>query len=713
MIDVNTLDNLFLEYGYALREENQSCRVYVLLQGMYYGAEIVIFDDSDQSELYDEYSKVGFSVKLQHFQTIEEVEEYLFQGFFKTEVSQMEIRRRYQDFAEKQIRPYGQNEDVKYEYIQVPFTVYRNSCDDGMKGNNLIDTIFEQIEAPGAHLVIVEAAAGYGKTCTSYEIFKTFLIRKPKKSIKPIFTELSRNRDAKKFKYVLWSEIDSEKSTLAKQSLVIYNITKGRIPLIIDGFDELLSKDIDSGSQEGLDEFEQVETMLSTIGGLLKGDAKVILTSRKTAIFAGSQFEEWVESYNGAFDVNRFQLEKPEIGDWLTNEREKALLHANVPLAQVSNPVLLTYLRNISDEAFDDVLNNPEDITAKYFDFLLNREKIRQNIIIKAEDQQIIYENLALSFAEFDILGEGRQFIKELIVEYNKAMLLQYKELSPNNPTLSELADTLTNHALLDRMGNKDYVTFVNEYIFGYLLGKALINNTCAFLKKQTPYPDGIIERAISSFRYAKTGDKEKLWNRLCPYKNRMNLHSAIMLDCILLHRVKSSYDSCGITSLEFDHVCFDMNDGVFSNVSFVDCMFNSCEFDQGAFVSDVFTGCSFKNCVLKNIKVPNVEEKLHFYGCEDFNSGLIDKFNNASQSMSFQCADTSVELQILDKYFKVDGRSTKMKYISYIKNEFPSDKLDDIFLIFESLRKRNLIIVKGNNSFITKAGINYFHKHS
>ena len=712
MINVTQLDNLFTEYGYTLKEENQSCRVYVLLQGMYYGAEIVIFDESDQSTLHREYSKVGFSVKEQHFHTIEEAEEYLFQGFFKTDISMIEINRRYKDFTDKQIKPYGQNSGVKYEYIPVPFVVFKDSWDDGKKGNNLINTIFDQIETPGAHLIIVEAAAGYGKTCTSYELFKTFLDRKAQKSIKPIFTELSRNREAKKFKYVLWSEIDSEKSTTAKQSLVVYNITKGRIPLIIDGFDELLSKDIDSGSQEGLNEFEQVETMLSTIGGLLMGDSKIILTSRKTAIFAGSQFEEWVESYKGAFDVTRVQLEKPDISDWLPEERRNALLQENVPLSQVSNPVLLTYLRNISDNEFNNVLKNPEDITAKYFEFLLNREKTRQNIIIKVEDQQTIYENLALSFAEFDMLGESRQFVKELIVDYNKSMLLQYKDLSPNNPTLSELADTLTNHALLDRVGNKDYVSFVNEYIFGYLLGKAILKNSCDFLEKQTTYPEEIIDRAVSSFNYARTTDKEELWGKLAPYKEKMNLQSAVILDSILLHRVKSSYDSCGLNSLKFESVHFDKNDGRFSNVSFVDCLFSNCEFDPDSFIRTIFTGCRFMNCTLKTGTFPSDKNQVHFYGCEDFHSGFIASFIISPHTELRQEVKSTLELKILNKYFKVDGRSTKMKYISYIKGEFSSEELNEVFVVFDSLRKRNYIQISGNNSFITQAGINYYHKH-
>ena len=712
-IDINQLDNLFTEYGYTLQDSNGSCRVYLLRQGMYYGAEIVIFDGSDQSALQSEYSKAGFSVKIQRFRDISEAEEYLFQGFFKTDVSKLEIRRRYQEFADKQVKPYGSNSGIKYEYIQMPFMVFKDTFDEGKEGVNLLNTIFEQIERPGAHLVIVEAAAGFGKTCTSYELFNSFITRSTARSIKPIFTELSNNRDVKQFKYVLWSEIDNEKSTNAKQSLVVYNIKKGRIPLIIDGFDELLSKEIDSGSQEGLDEFEQVETMLSTIGGLLTDEAKIILTSRKTAIFAGTEFENWVDSYDGAFDVIRIQLDKPEIRTWLSEERYNALQAANVPLAHISNPVLLTYLRNITDDEFRDVLQNPSDITSKYFEFLLNREKLRQHIIIPAKDQQIIFENLAMSLLEFGIMGDTRQFMKDLIVDYNKSMLLHYKELSPDNPTLNELADTMVNHALLDRKGNKDFVSFVNEYIFGFLLGKTLLKGNCSFLEKQTPYPEDILERVISSFRYEDSSERKLLWDKLSGYKPRMGLRHALYFDSILINEITDSYESNAINSLAFEGVDFHKDGGIFSNVSFVDCTFDRCVFSPIVFMQTIFTGCKFIGCTIHDGEVPGKDNQVHFYGCDDYHTGFITAFRTSPKPVIEEKDAISWEIQILGKYFKVDGRSTKMKCVSYIKGEFPADKLDEVFSVFERLRKHNLIQVRGNNSFITQSGINYFHKHS
>ena len=709
LLNVEELDRLFLQYGYTLQERRDACRVYLLRQGMYYGAEIVIFDGSEQAELAKEYADSGFSVKRQHFRSLEEAEEYLFRGFFKTDVSRMEIESRYRDFAEKQVRPYGKDSGIHYKYIQMPFSVFKDNYDEGKQGINLLETIFGQIETPGAHLIIVEAAAGYGKTCTSHELYHTFIERETERAIKPIFTELSRNRDAKQFKYVLWSEIDKEKATTAKQELVVYNIKKGRIPLIIDGFDELLSKDIDSGSEEGLDEFQQVETMLSTIGNLLQEEAKIILTSRKTAIFAGAAFEQWIESYDGAFDVMRIQLERPRIESWLSPERFQQLTDAGIPLRHIANPVLLTYLRNISQEAFSEVISTPGDITTKYFQFLLTRERERQDLIISVADQLNIFEQLALNFLEYDIMGDTRQFVKELIVDYNKQLLMHYKELSPNPIQLSELADTLTNHALLDRVGNKDFVAFVNEYIFGYLLGRAILRLGTDCISSQNPLSEDTLERAVLSFKYAVDTDRQALWGKLYPLKSRMTIPRVLTMDTTLIHRIKDQYDNCSFNSLYFEDVVFDELDGSFNNATFVDCTFKNCIFSAAAFHHTYFTGCKFKDCCLASAaKQPG---SVHFFGCDDYHSDFIAGFITTPVSVS-ATDQVPLEIKILSKYFKVDGRRPKMKYVSQLRSEFGDDCADEMSTVLESLRKHKYIQVSGNNSFITQAGINYYHKH-
>lgn len=708
-MNIEVLDNLFQEYGYIAREKTDSYRVYLLNQGMYHGAEILVMDSSDPTPIMEKYSKLGYHAKKQVFKTIEDVEEYLFSGFFNIETTAFDIERRYNEFANSQVKHYCDT-NIKYQYINMPYTVLKNDVEHESH-EKIISSIKKELNKPGAHLIVVEAAAGFGKTCTAYELYKSFL--QTAGSQKPIFTELSRNRDAKQFKYILWSEIDKEKDTTAKQDLVIYNIKKGRIPLIIDGFDELLSKDIDSGKVGQLNDFEQVETMLSTIGDLLTENSKVILTSRKTAIFAGIEFGDWVDSYGGKFDVVRFQLDKPDIKNWLSQERYDQIKSKNVPLENISNPVLLTYLRNIDQKSFDELLIFPESITDKYFEHLLNREKERQNLIIRWEDQMQIFENLAKAFALFDITGESRNFVKELIVDYNKNKLLYYRELSTTKQTIEELSDTLTNHALLDRVGNKDFVTFINEFIFGYLFAKGVQKDTNQFLQKLTPIPEYLIELAIQAFRFSSKDDRMKLWKKLSSIKDNVSISLSIGIDSLLLGRVIGTYEAKGFNSYHFEKTTFDSSECIFVEVSFVDVTFEKCVFDPKSFHNVTFTGCKFIDCSINKPELLNASNKIHCYGCEDFYSGLIACFEQTIAPTDLNSTEKNYEMLILGKYFKVDNKSPKMRYISTIRKEFEGEDLDKVFCVFEDLKKRGYILIDGNNSYISRNGINYYHKNA
>lgn len=709
MMNVGELDRLFQIYGYDVKETNASYRVYLLNQGMYHGAEIQVMDETDAAPICARYSKLGYHAKEQHFKSVNEAEDYLFRGFFNTQTTSYDIERRYSEFASNQVRLYG-DASIKYRYISMPYSVCSSSLDEYIQGNtDIISAIKDVMSSKGAYLIVVEAAAGFGKTCTAYEVYNAFVDKCDKQ--KPIFTELSRNRDAKQFKYILWSEIDREKDTTAKQELVVYNIKKGKIPLIIDGFDELLSKDIDPGKAGQLNEFEQVETMLSTIGDLLTDESKIVLTSRKTAIFAGTEFGDWIDSYGGKFNVIRFQLEKPNIKQWLSESRYSEIENRGIALDGISNPVLLTYLRNIDQGMFEDLLNHPDTITDKYFEYLLNREKERQNITIPWEEQMQIFENLARSFAEFDITGDTRSFVKDLIISENKEQLLRYREFMLTQQTLDELADTLTNHALLDRVGNKDYIGFVNEFVLGYLLAKSIQNSEDNFLCELGSLPEGLIELAVISYENVSRDDKSQLWAKLLKVTEKMSLPLKITTECSLMGEVQGSFESQSLNSITFRRIKFFRGKCCFTEFSFVDAVFDECIFDRGAFLNVTFVGCKFNKCVVRKDQWPG-ETKIHCYGCEDYNSGFITSLEIVGASTTHSHEDVALELQILAKYFKVDGRTPKMRYISSLRKEFEGQDLDAVFAVFNMLKKKGMILTQGNNSYISKAGINYYHKN-
>jgi hypothetical protein len=109
-------------------------------------------------------------------------------------------------------------EKAPYEYIRSSYDYTEYSLDKDVTNtisigaendsNSLVSKIVRQInEHNGPLLIIIEAAAGYGKTCTAYEILKEF-ISLPSFKL-PFFTELSRDRSAKIFKHILQFEIEN------------------------------------------------------------------------------------------------------------------------------------------------------------------------------------------------------------------------------------------------------------------------------------------------------------------------------------------------------------------------------------------------------------------------------------------------------------------------------------------------------------------------
>src|SRR5690606_39082279 len=192
------------------------------------------------------------------------------------------LKKRYENFVQKLMN--NLPEQAKYQYIRSSYDYTEYSLDQDVTqtasigaeddGNPLVGRVVKQInEHKGPLLIIIEAAAGYGKTCTAYEILQEF-ISVPSFKL-PFFTELSRDRSAKIFKHILQFEIEEQFSNRVDSNLVIHQIKSGRIPLIIDGFDELITKDFSFSSNQ----FEQVESMLSTIVDLLTENAKIIITS--------------------------------------------------------------------------------------------------------------------------------------------------------------------------------------------------------------------------------------------------------------------------------------------------------------------------------------------------------------------------------------------------------------------------------------------------
>jgi hypothetical protein len=102
--------------------------------------------------------------------------------------------------------------------------------------------------------------------------------------------------------------------------------------------------------------------MLSTIVDLLTENAKIIITSRKTAIFNSEEFHNWMIDRDINYTLARVTISEPKIENWLNRERLDIINSNNFPVEQIANPVLLTYLSYVKiDELKENDCRQPID----------------------------------------------------------------------------------------------------------------------------------------------------------------------------------------------------------------------------------------------------------------------------------------------------------------------------------------------------------------
>lgn len=697
--DVNKLDLLYARYGYVLKNQfsDSKIRVYTLNKGVYFGADIIFTNSSEIIEkaeaIQGELSKAGFGCRKIVFENTKEIEDSLFKVFFKPDALKQRLKDRYNKFIYNQSLLLGG--DVGYEYINAPYVL------DGsiVNNQNIIEAVMAMLSTEGASLIIIEASAGFGKTCTSYELIKH--LSDKSHNMSPIFTELSRDRRAAIFKHILDDVIINEFHSLLDEKLVVNEIKSGNIPLIIDGFDELLSKEQDLGS----DDFQQVETMLSTIGELLERNSKIILTGRKTAIFSGDSFQDWVDNSPNDFNVSRFLLNPPRIKDWLTASQLEKIDSKQIPIREIANPVLLAFIRRSNDTIFDTIISNPSDLVDKYFNAILEREQERQDLRIEPSQQLIIFERLTKRMVDFDITSDTKEWIRLLIEEQNRTYLEEVRKSysAAQRPSIDEMTNTLSNHALLDRKGNNDNIGFINDFIFGTLIGRVLIKTESDWNKDVSKH---MFELASTAFQFQNREHKESLLKIILSIiffsPQEKLIHEYLLSDKILSNFKEATFSDLTLANLFFE------KQSQFDSCVFANCFFNKCSFSIPSFKNTSFVNCIFKNCNLTSVDTYNRDD-ITIINCNDYDSAFIqsiDELNIATFSITNNQDDNYMLKEILSKYFKKGGFSPRFRRMSLLISEFPVEKRAVVTSILKDLQTKSLLKTNGDNSFLTDEGI-------
>ena len=556
--------------------------------------------------------------------------------------------------------------------------------------------ILAQLQEDGPQLIILEAAAGYGKTCTSYEIVKEIAERD--KDYAPIFTELSKNRKAALFRYVLLDEIDRKFTTLSSD-LVIAEIRNGNVPLVIDGFDELISR---SNKDMGYDDSvadDDSKTMLDTIAELyLEGcSTKIVLTSRKSAIFTGDIFEEWAKKHLPFCNITRVSIEEPTIKDWIGYDKANYLEKQRIPFASIVNPILLAFMRSMDDEKFKEICSDVERVIDYYFESLLERERERQALQLSVDEQYQIMEQLAYEFIDFDIVSEEISFIRDLFIDIIHDKFKTYRERYisiEERPTEEEFATKLAGHALLNRVSpRKNEIGFINDFIFGILIGDDIVKNPSILEKMDGKY----VEIACTAYASRSEEKRDRLLELVMPYITRLNYEQQLEIELKLAFTIKRDYEQHYYSNRIFNQDVFFDGTYKFRNCTFRNCTFKECIIMTSAFVSCQFYDCKFYDIMVERDTTENCQ--LVFAGCSGH-----DEFAELASYEDEICYDEDYEKTVLSRYWGKGERYSKGKLPEMLLMRTHSvEERTGTENALESLKRKDLIFKEGHYWYLNK----------
>ena len=684
---IEEIEALYELYGFSKVKQSDDYVVFTYSNGYFYNAEIIKFNNQiEETKLKREFEEAGYSVRIIEYVSLEKTHELLFNGFFAVKNINDRLLKDYELFGELQSKKLL---GATYEYVEPKCNW---NCEGEQK--DLIFGIYEQIQKPGAQLIILEAAAGYGKTCTSYELIK-MIADNCTDNFAPIFTELSKNRKAALFRYVLLDEIDREFTSLSSE-LVISEIRNGKVPLIIDGFDELISRSNKNMSDPNSVE-DDSQTMLDTIAELFEPgcQTKVVLTSRKSAIFTGDIFEEWKDKHLPKCNVTRVSIDEPTVSDWIGFEKTEYLEKHGIPFASIINPILLAFMRSMEMDKFEETCSNVENVISYYFNSLLERERERQSLQLTVKEQYRIMEQIAKDFVEFEIIAEEISFIRDLFIEIIHDNYKSYRDryvAIEERPTEEEFATKLAGHALLNRISpQKNQIGFINDFIFGILIGDCILEDDSILEEMDGKYID------IACTAYASRSDEKKneLLEKVLPQIDRLNYEQQLDTEIKLANTIQRNYESHYFSNRSFQDVFFDGSYG------FKKCTFRNCLFKESIFVTRAFEECSFYDCKFYDIEVirdTTTNRKLIFSA----NCVGHEKLMKESAYEEANIVTDNYEQIVLKMYWRKGNRFSRGRLPEMFLLRTPNEETRmGIANALESLKHKNLLYKEGHYWFV------------
>lgn len=687
---------LFQRYGFDFRKNasNHKFLAFTYKSGFFHNAEIVAleedFSDAVEEGMLEcskELENLGFSTKRKKYKSFVDIEKSLFEGFFNVETWREKVESDYEDYSLK-ILSVLPSEAQNYSYIEAPYL--KNNKREEL---TIIDSLKAEIRQSGPKLAIIEAPAGFGKTSTAYELIHSLATNSS--CPLPFFTEFSRDRQARIFSHIFIREVDRSFSSV-NSDVVIDEVKEGNIVVVLDGFDELLH---DNGSDSQEAGFENAEPMLDTISELLEKNAKVVLTTRKTALFEGELFYEWIEKYEENFEIIRYKIDRPRVRDWLTLERIEQLENHGIKIDYLANPVLLSYLSFMSEQAFKELVETPERIVEQYFIAMLDREMERQELRMNAQQQSSLLTMIAMDMCENNYTTDKKDKIVGLIKEKAHSVLQEVRMLyaAKDRPSIDKLATTLSNHAFFDRSNqHENNIEFINEFVFGNYIAQGILLSHGDWIASDERF----VEPAVISYEARALEEKNKLWSSLGPMSDFLEKSKRMSFEGSLIGAINDqAYDEEDIASITLQDVDF------FPDNALMGAVFNQCTFKNVRFYIEHLTNITFLNCdfwsceyILSSPDNKNYYE-LNFYNCRVNNEFISDVEGFEEEQDSNESDSSAIRVDILNKIWPVGSKSIERLHF-FTGNLFKNTEFSRKQITKEIKKlKRDEILLDANDS--------------
>lgn len=679
------LEELYRRYGFELAKvyEPEDVVVFTLKTGYFDNADVVpLSETANTKKPFEDFSAGGYACTVRSFLSAKQTEEELFKGFFSANSILDRLEKDYKKFTDSIVKQFS--DDARYEYINAPYTI------NGKIGSlSPTAEVVARLNSSRPILFLIEAAAGFGKTCTAYEIVNQLI---EKKSHLPLFSELSRNRKAPIFRYVLLDEIDRKFPALSSR-LVQAEMVNGRIVTILDGFDELLRK-----SDEDED-FENKEPMLETIGQFLTGNAKIILTTRRTVLFEGDAFHNWASTHSDDFELVRIRIGEPSLTHWLPEERLKAIQATSLDIKNsLANPVLLSYLRCIPRDKFFAVIESPQGLVERYFNFLLERERLRQDLQMNVDTQKSILTTIAADMISGGYTSEQREYIVDLVLKNCTQEIEGALTLYPpsERPDKEFVANKIASHALLDRSSKEENkIGFINEFVLGYFVA-ANITKDPDWLNDDIRF----LEPAVISYKPRVLSERQNLLTHIRQSLEFTRISYKTDFTAQLISLIDFPLQADEAEGLEFDSVKFGVD--IIENFQFNDCIFRSCQFELKKMSNVTFLNCKFYD---DNVATGTPAGFIHILG-DIGNSDFLKRAIGETIDPIIDTIPTHsilLERHVLEKFWPVGREKVLHKHrpIAGICNGHGEFRPDEIYDAVHRLKKNGILLQPNSPSFV------------